>query len=431
MDKPQVLIVDDESIKQGVVYDREIRLLRFDKSMYWALMSLSVVDFEGEPSIMVSINDITERKAAEDALVKEQVKLQERVKEKTCLSEVMRLTADRELDPTVMAMRILDVVRDGWMHLEIARVRIDSGGRIFQHEDFRETPWTQTAVRMTSSGRKIALTVAYLEERPPADEGPFLREERALLEDIVTRFLEVVEQRMAETADREREELINLMFERTTDGIALFDIGTGGFIKTNHAAAASLGYTEDEFVTLKVEDIQTEHSRAIIEANIHSVMAGNIVSFETRHRAKDGGFRDQFVTLEKMKFQRRDMVCVVWRDITEQKQREKEQQDRMDRLQLYARVIREITDLESGIEGDIDLFIREMDDIVIENLLVDRISVWRVDSDLTELQCVDLVSRGDRGHRSGERFAIEEMPDIIRSMKGERYLASNGVLNDM
>jgi PAS domain S-box-containing protein len=70
--------------RQGHVYDYELQLLNWERKPYWALMSASQVDFEGEPSIMVSINDITIRKQAEFDLQHEHWLLVERLKERAC-----------------------------------------------------------------------------------------------------------------------------------------------------------------------------------------------------------------------------------------------------------------------------------------------------------------------------------------------------------
>ena len=54
--------------RHGVVYDQELCLLDFRKKPYWALISASFTDFEGEPAVIVTINDITSRKIAENEL---------------------------------------------------------------------------------------------------------------------------------------------------------------------------------------------------------------------------------------------------------------------------------------------------------------------------------------------------------------------------
>lgn len=58
-------------MKQGYVYDFEIELYDYHKQRYWALMSASFTNYEEEPSIIVTINNINERKKTEFQLIKE------------------------------------------------------------------------------------------------------------------------------------------------------------------------------------------------------------------------------------------------------------------------------------------------------------------------------------------------------------------------
>jgi PAS domain S-box-containing protein len=54
--------------RDGQVNDMELRMRSGDGRPFWALVSAAIVDFEGEPAVFASINDITERKRAENAL---------------------------------------------------------------------------------------------------------------------------------------------------------------------------------------------------------------------------------------------------------------------------------------------------------------------------------------------------------------------------
>ena len=47
---------------EGSVYDQELQMVDTADRPFWALLSASVVEFEGEPAIFTAINDITERK---------------------------------------------------------------------------------------------------------------------------------------------------------------------------------------------------------------------------------------------------------------------------------------------------------------------------------------------------------------------------------
>ncbi|MGD2135825.1 MAG: PEP/pyruvate-binding domain-containing protein [Gemmatimonadales bacterium] len=141
---------------------------------------------------------MADRKDPSDYLLEE---LQERAKELHCLYRVDEiLSGESEDDDAYRAL--LEAIPPGWKYPDICQVRIDVGGATFQPEDFADTPWilrADVAVHGESVG---AITVSYREERPAADEGPFLREERRLIDAIAERLgLHLMQRRLR--ADRE------------------------------------------------------------------------------------------------------------------------------------------------------------------------------------------------------------------------------------
>lgn len=69
--------------KDGRVDDLEVRMLRMDGRPFLALVSASIVDFEGEPAIFAAINDITARKQMEDEIRQLNTELEQRVNLRT------------------------------------------------------------------------------------------------------------------------------------------------------------------------------------------------------------------------------------------------------------------------------------------------------------------------------------------------------------
>jgi diguanylate cyclase (GGDEF)-like protein/PAS domain S-box-containing protein len=60
--------------RTGSVENYEIEMRRGDGSTFWALVSASSISFSGEPAILASYHDITDRKAAEEALLASEVR---------------------------------------------------------------------------------------------------------------------------------------------------------------------------------------------------------------------------------------------------------------------------------------------------------------------------------------------------------------------
>jgi signal transduction histidine kinase/ActR/RegA family two-component response regulator len=75
---------------------------------------------------------------------------------------------------------LVALLPQGWLFKECCQARISYRDFEVTTPDWRETPWRQSAVFTTRRGKGV-IEVAYLEERPAAIEGPFLAEERAML----------------------------------------------------------------------------------------------------------------------------------------------------------------------------------------------------------------------------------------------------------
>ncbi|MCM2314116.1 MAG: nucleotidyltransferase domain-containing protein [Thermoanaerobaculia bacterium] len=114
--------------------------------------------------------------------------LRERAKELNCLYEVEELFNRPALSLAEVMEGIARAIPAGWKHSDVCEARIVYGDISRSTRGFRETPWMLKAdlvIRDRVSGR---IEIAYREERPQADEGPFLKEERRLIETIADRL---------------------------------------------------------------------------------------------------------------------------------------------------------------------------------------------------------------------------------------------------
>ncbi len=185
----------------------EIDHIQFEKRYFhkqghivWAQVSSSLVrDAQGTPSYFIShVQDITERKRTEEALRKQAHDLGERVKELNCLFGISKLRERQDLSWGELFLGIVNLIPPAWQYPESTCARAILEGEEFRTENFRETIWRQTSL-ITVHGERIGtVEVFYLEERPEADEGPFLQEERSLLNAIAERLGRVLERKRAE-----------------------------------------------------------------------------------------------------------------------------------------------------------------------------------------------------------------------------------------
>lgn len=141
-----------------------------------------------------------------DEMEKEQaqdVALRERVKELTCLYSLTLLVESSSLSLEEILQGAVELLPPAWQYPELAAGRILLDGRSYCTGNFREGGQTQSASIQVNGRQRGRVEVAYLEEMPSAHEGPFLREERHLI-DAVARQIELIIERKQAEEDRLR-----------------------------------------------------------------------------------------------------------------------------------------------------------------------------------------------------------------------------------
>lgn len=108
--------------------------------------------------------------------------LHERIKELNCLYGVSQL-AERHFNSLDNLLgELVNFLPHSWQYPDITCSRIVFNEKTYRSERFRVTEWRQSARIYVYSEPVGEVAMFYLEECPPADEGPFLAEERALLD---------------------------------------------------------------------------------------------------------------------------------------------------------------------------------------------------------------------------------------------------------
>ena len=119
---------------------------------------------------------------------KVEIALRERIKELNCLYGIARL-AERYYDSMDDFLRCLvDFLPLSWQYPEITSARIIFEDQTFKSKDFKLTRWRQSSDIVKYSEPVGEVAIFYSEERPPSDEGPFLKEERVLLDEVAQRI---------------------------------------------------------------------------------------------------------------------------------------------------------------------------------------------------------------------------------------------------
>ncbi len=154
-----------------------------------------------------------ERRRAETHKEKLLSILRERIKELTCLYQVSQLIGTSKSLETIFSDLEANI-KPGWQYPAVTRILVRIGDKVYGDPLFSGSKWKLSAPLIMSGALCGSLEVYYTEERPPAYEGPFLREERALI-DTLASFLSIAMERIqAEENIIKSEERLRELYHR-------------------------------------------------------------------------------------------------------------------------------------------------------------------------------------------------------------------------
>jgi len=216
--------------------------------------------------------------------------LNERTREATLLHRTA-VALQESTTVTAAIERIVQLLPDGWQYPEVATARIVQRDTVTQSPDFRQTPWCLSTEFVSGAGMTWRIEVCYREQRPAAAEGPFLAEERQMLEDVA-RMLKSFCDRVAlqERLTQSRDFYLGL-FHDFPDLIWRTGIdGRTDFF--NHTWIEFTGRPMEQLLTGGwVDCLHPEDREAFTVALQHTLACGEGFEIEYRLRRADGSYR--------------------------------------------------------------------------------------------------------------------------------------------
>lgn len=119
--------------------------------------------------------------------------LQERLKELRCLFSMSELVNRYEDDLDAIVKGLVELLPRSWMFPEITAVSIELEGKRYHTPGYRDTEWMQEAPVRVENAVMGKIRVCYLEKRDTLYEGPFMQEERRLLDAVAERLGRITE----------------------------------------------------------------------------------------------------------------------------------------------------------------------------------------------------------------------------------------------
>ncbi|MHC4600356.1 MAG: GAF domain-containing sensor histidine kinase [Planctomycetota bacterium] len=192
--------------------------------------------------------------------------LRERLKELTCLYGITQLMEKEDLSPSEILEGIVALLPPAWQYPEITFGRVELEGAAFATPGFSSNGGTIKSYIFRGGTRIGFVEVGYGKSKPALDEGPFLKEERSLIDAIAGQIGLFLERRQAE------EDKIFLQNQlRHADRLATIgQLAAGVAHELNEPLSNILGFAQ---LAQKGGELPAEVNQdlqKIIEASLHS-----------------------------------------------------------------------------------------------------------------------------------------------------------------
>ncbi len=177
--------------------------------------------------------------------------LAERLKELNCIYTISKIFDKKGLTLNGVIRRTIQVVPTAWQYPSIAGARVVLNDKDFRTKKFRSSEWMQECPIIVQGASVGIIAVSYSEKRPEQDEGPFLKEERNLLNVIAQRLGDIIESKASEqkllryqeelrslatelalSEEQERRRIAQALHDRIGQALALINIKVGALLES-------------------------------------------------------------------------------------------------------------------------------------------------------------------------------------------------------
>ena len=217
--------------------------------------------------------------------------LGERVKELNCLYSISNLIEKKDLSLDQIFKGTVELIPSGWQYPEITYAKLTFHEKEYKTFNYDKTEWVQESGIHIEDDKVGSLVVGYLEERPELYEGPFLKDERNLINAISDRMSHIIELKQNEQKLFDEIEFLKIIKNEKIVGTCIWYVSEGKmFINKKFLTFLDFSIKPDvKFIY--VEDFLLESSQNRILAhcqkkrNTHKVVVDILSSKEEKRSA--------------------------------------------------------------------------------------------------------------------------------------------------
>lgn len=234
-------------------------------------------------SLIAFQREVQKREEAEDLTAHTANDLNERVKELRTLYRLSRILQDENTSILHMVHQIAEMLPSGWQYPEIAAARVCIAGIEYSTNNFKPSVDSLYVELKTKQGTSISIEVVYLCQVPESDKGPFLKEERDLMNVLAEMIKVNIDSRQHKAELEDYKHVLDLA---SIVSIVAVD---GNFLFVNDNFCKASKYTSEELYGKHHSLIWSDlHSSEYFEVLKTVMQNGTPFRGEFCNKAKDG-----------------------------------------------------------------------------------------------------------------------------------------------
>ena len=215
-------------------------------------------------SLVALKDEILKREKAEAMKDQTVYQLGERVKELKTLFKVSRILQQENTDAEKLYHEIIEVLPQGLQYPDVTAIHLTIGGIDYATSNFRPSEFGLRTETQTSKGTMVYLEVVYIQPQPDRDEGPFLIEERHLIDAVADMI-------KADLERREQRGMQRAMIDNMSDGLLLLN-ADWKVIFQSPSVKQITGYTLDERNSKEPYELVHPEDVGLLRATIQTAL---------------------------------------------------------------------------------------------------------------------------------------------------------------